>query len=53
MMLCVVPLVGLGVFGNAKQAWAYTRDWLRVIGLLIAAAVIVALVMYPLTPPPQ
>lgn len=42
-LLAVVPLVGLMVFGNVRQSWRYTRDWLRVIGYMVAAALVLAL----------
>jgi len=53
IMFSVVPITGLLCFGNAKQAWAYTKDWLRVVGGMIAvAAVLSALFWLILTPPP-
>lgn len=53
ILFSVVPITGMMVFGNARQAWAYTRDWLRVILLLVAAAAVLGLVLWPLMLPPQ
>lgn len=53
IMFSVVPITGLLCFGNAKQAWTYTRDWLRVIGGMIAVAAVLAVLFWLiLTPPP-
>lgn len=53
IMFSVVPITGLLCFGNAKQAWEYTRDWLRVIGGMIAVAAVLAVLFWLiLTPPP-
>lgn len=49
-MLAIVPLVGLGVTGNWRQAWEYTRDWLRAIGYIMAAAAIMGLILLPFMP---
>lgn len=52
-MFSVVPITGLLCFGNVRQAWAYTKDWLRVIGGMIAiSAVLFVLLWLILTPPP-
>ena len=50
-MLAIVPLTGLAVTGNLRQAWEYTRDWLRVIGYTVLAAVLLGLVILPFMPP--
>ena len=49
-MLAIVPLTGLAVSGNWRQAWEYTRDWLRVIGWTVAAAAIMGLILWPFMP---
>lgn len=53
ILLSVVPITGLLVFGNRKQAWQYTRDWAIAIGWIILAAGIVALIVWPFMPPPN
>ncbi len=52
-LLAIVPLVGLMVFGNVRQAWRYTRDWLRVIGWMAAAAGVLFLLFWGIITPPQ
>lgn len=49
-MLAIVPLAGFCVTGSWKQAWRYTRDWLRVMAILAAAAGVMALFTLPLLP---
>lgn len=51
-MFAVVPLAGLFATGNWRQAWEYTRDWLRAIGFLVLAAAILGLLLLPFMPPP-
>jgi hypothetical protein len=52
VMLSIVPLTGLVVFGNWRQAWEYARDWLRAIGYIVLAAIIMGLLIWPFMPPP-
>lgn len=53
ILFSVVPTAGLLCFGNVRQAWAYTKDWLTVIGgMLAVAAVLSTLFWLILTPPP-
>jgi hypothetical protein len=53
IMFSVVPITGLLCFGNVRQAWAYTKDWLRVVGgMVVVAAVLAWLFWLILTPPP-
>lgn len=47
VLLSVIPVTGLLCFGNVKQAWAYTKDWLRVMGFIFALAAIAGLVFWP------
>jgi hypothetical protein len=53
VLFAIVPLVGLMVFGNVRQAWRYTRDWFRVIGWMVAAAVVLFLLFWGIVTPPQ
>lgn len=53
ILFSVVPITGLMVFGNARQAWEYTRDWLRVILMYVAAAVALCLILWPFMLPHQ
>ena len=48
IFLGIVPLAGFLVSGSAKQAWEYTKIWLRTIGLLIAAGAVLSLIFFPL-----
>lgn len=50
-MFSIVPLTGFLVTGNRRQAWEYTRDWLRAIGYIVLAAVVLGLVIWPFMPP--
>jgi hypothetical protein len=45
VMLAVVPLYGFLVSGSWRAAWRYTKDWGRVMGLIIAAAILLALIV--------
>jgi hypothetical protein len=49
ILLSVVPLTGLMVFGNKKQAWAYTKDWFKAIGWIVLVGGILALIVTSLT----
>lgn len=53
MLLCVVPLAGLCATGSWRQAWRYSRDWGRVVLLLViaAAAVVWLVIGAAITPP--
>lgn len=49
-MLSVVPITGFLITGgNMRQAWAYSKDWLRVIGILAAVAGVFWLILLPFT----
>jgi hypothetical protein len=48
VLFSVVPITGMMVFGNVRQAWEYTRDWLRVILLLFAFAAVLGLFLWPI-----
>jgi hypothetical protein len=52
-MLCVVPLVGMCVFGSRKLAWRYTVAWGRVMLITMAAGVLVWLAIAPFIPFPH
>jgi len=47
VLVSVVPITGLLVFGNKKQAWAYTKDWLKAIAWIMLAGGILALIITP------
>jgi len=49
-MFAIVPIAGFCVTGSWRQAWRYTRDWIRVIAILAAAAGAIAVVMLPFMP---
>lgn len=49
-MFAIVPLVGLGVTGNVRQAWEYTKDWLRSIMYIMAVAAVFGLILLPFMP---
>ena len=51
ILFSVVPITGLLVFGgNWRQAIRYTKDWLKVIGFTVAAAVVFAIIIWPFMP---
>lgn len=53
-MFAVVPITGFLVFGgNLRAMWGYTKAWLRVIGMMIGAALVLLALLYPLITPPQ
>ena len=44
ILLAVVPITGLCVFGGSwKHAWAYTKQWLYVVGGMALIAVFISL----------
>lgn len=44
ILLSVVPITGLLVFGGSwKHAWAYTKQWLYVVGGMALAGCLIAL----------
>jgi hypothetical protein len=49
VLLAVVPLAGFLVTGSARQAWRYTRQWLQVIGITVAAGLVLAAIVFSLT----
>ena len=51
-MFSVVPITGLLCFGNVKQALAYTKDWLIVIGGMVALALVLFAVFWLILSPP-
>lgn len=51
-MLSIVPLAGLFVSGSWRGAWEYSKAWGRSIGILIAAALVVLLMIWPFMPGP-
>ena len=53
VLFAVVPLTGFMVFGNARQAWEYTRDWLRAIMYIVAIAALFGLILLPFMPQAQ
>ena len=43
-MASIVPITGLCVFGGSwKHAWAYTKQWLYVVGGMALAGFLIAL----------
>lgn len=44
ILLAVVPITGLCVFGGSwRHAWAYTKQWLYVVGGMALIAVFISL----------
>ena len=44
IMLAVVPLWGLLATGSPSAAWQYTKDWLRIMALLLVVGGVLALI---------
>jgi hypothetical protein len=42
-MLAVVPLWGFLVSGSWRAGWRYFKDWGRVMGIIIAAAILISM----------
>lgn len=52
VLLAVVPLAGLCATGSLRQAWAYTKMWLTVVGGMAAAGFVVFAVLWAIIPAP-
>lgn len=44
IMFAVVPLFGLLATGSPSAAWRYTKDWLRIVALMIAVVSVLAII---------
>ena len=44
IMLAVVPLFGLLATGSLSAAWRYTKDWLRIMALMLVVGGVLALI---------
>jgi hypothetical protein len=52
ILIAVVPLAGLCLTGTWRGAWAMLKMWGSVMGLTIAAAAVVWLIIWPFIPAP-
>jgi hypothetical protein len=52
ILLAIVPVSGLLTFGNWRDAWRYSKEWARSIGIIMAAALIIFVLVWPFMPPP-
>lgn len=45
ILFSVVPITGLLISGGSvKHTWRYTKDWLRVIAILVGIALVFSLI---------
>lgn len=52
VMLATVPLFGLLVTGSPKQAWRYTKQWAVVVGIMVAAGLLIGGIALLVIPAP-
>lgn len=51
-MLTIVPLAGFCITGSWRGAWAYAKMWGQTVGIMLAAAAVLFLIVVQIIPSP-